>query len=145
MCSSTFSGYPDRARKRKRSRSGFPSINTAISAVGLADRIAVHQGDGDDILGALPAAEFHVAFFNGFTPTTATIHALRTRLRVVGFLVAANLTLGPDTEVPDGLNDPARWLPADRDCHVPGGRGAWRLAAPHPERLLGTDRRAVCR
>jgi len=81
-----------------------------ISSVGLAQRITVHHGDGDDILASLPAGEFDVAFFDGFTPTTATIAGLRTRLRVGGVLVAANLTLGPHAEVLDGLNDPALWL-----------------------------------
>ena len=81
-----------------------------ISTVGLADRITVHHGDGDDTLASLPAGEFDVAFFDGFTPTTATIAGLRTRLRVGGVLVAANLTLGPAAEVLDGLNDPSLWL-----------------------------------
>lgn len=81
-----------------------------ISSVGLAHRITVHHGDADDVLASLPVGEFDVAFFDGFTPTAATIHALRTRLRVGGVLVAANLTLGPAAEVLDGLHDPTRWL-----------------------------------
>jgi len=81
-----------------------------ISSVGLADRITVHHGDGDDALASLPAGEFDVAFFDGFTPTTATITGLRTRLRVGGVLLAANLTLGPAPAVLDGLNDPELWL-----------------------------------
>jgi len=81
-----------------------------ISSVGLEHRITVHHGDADDILASLPAGEFDVAFFDGFTPTTATIAGLRTRLRVGGVLLAANLTLGPTAEVLDGLNDPNLWL-----------------------------------
>lgn len=64
-----------------------------ISFVGLADRITVHHGDADDVLISLPAGEFDVAFFDGFAPTTAMIAGLRTRLRVGGILLAANLTL----------------------------------------------------
>lgn len=81
-----------------------------ISSVGLAHRIAVNHGDCDDILASLPAGDFDVAFFDGFMPTTATIAGLRTRLRVGGVLLAANLTLGPAAEVLDGLNDPRLWL-----------------------------------
>lgn len=81
-----------------------------ISSVSLGHRITVHHGDGDDILASLPAGEFDVAFFDGFTPTPATIAGLRTRLRVGGVLLAANLTLGPATEVLDGLNDARLWL-----------------------------------
>ena len=81
-----------------------------ISSVGLAHRITVHHGDGDIILASLPTGEFDVAFFDGFTPTAATIAGLRARLRIGGVLLAANLTLGPDADVLDGLNDPTLWL-----------------------------------
>ena len=81
-----------------------------ISSVGLAHRVTVHHGDADDILASLPAGEFDVAFFDGFTPTTTTITGLRTRLRVGGVLLAANLTLNPAAEVLVCLNDPKLWL-----------------------------------
>ncbi len=81
-----------------------------ISSAGLADRITVHLGDADDVLVSLPESEFDVAFFDGFTPTSTTITGLRTRLRDQGVLLAANLTLGPSTEVLDGLRDSSLWL-----------------------------------
>ena len=46
-----------------------------IATVGLGHRITVHHGDADDILASLPTGEFDVAFFDGFTPTTATIES----------------------------------------------------------------------
>jgi len=39
-----------------------------VSSDGLAHRITVHHGDGDDVLASLPAGEFDFAFFDGFTP-----------------------------------------------------------------------------
>ena len=81
-----------------------------ISSVGLEQRITVHHGDADDVLASLAVGEFDVAFFDGFTPTAATIAGLRARLRVGGVLLAANLTLGPEAEVLNGLNDPTLWL-----------------------------------
>ncbi len=81
-----------------------------IAGVGLADRVTVHLGEADDVLASLPEGEFDVAFFDGFTPTAATIAALRARLRDGGVLLAANLTLDPLREVLQGLFDPALWL-----------------------------------
>jgi len=81
-----------------------------ISTAGLAHRVTVHLGEADDVLASLPEGEFDVAFFDGFTPTSTTIAALRARLRDGGVLLAANLTLQPAREVLRGLFDPALWL-----------------------------------
>jgi len=81
-----------------------------IAALGLEDRVTVHLGEADDVLASLPEGEFDVAFFDGFTPTSTTIAALRTRLRDGGVLLAANLTLDPAREVLRGLFDPSLWL-----------------------------------
>lgn len=81
-----------------------------ISAAGLSHRITVHLGEADEVLALLPENEFDVAFFDGFTPTSTTINALRDRLRDGGVLLAANLTLEPAREVLRGLFDPTLWL-----------------------------------
>jgi len=81
-----------------------------ITAAGLAHRVTVHLGEAAEVLASLPKGEFDVAFFDGFTPTSTTIAALRARLRDGGVLLAANLTLEPAREVLRGLFDPAFWL-----------------------------------
>jgi len=83
---------------------------SAITAQGLSARVTVHHGDADTVLANLDRASYDVAFFDGFTPTLATITEMRALLRPGGTLVAANLTLGPNADVTADLYDPDRWL-----------------------------------
>jgi predicted O-methyltransferase YrrM len=80
-----------------------------IAAHGAAERITVHQGPAEEILPALEAGAYDVAFFDGYTPTAEVMVALRRLLRPGGVLLAGNLILGPSRAVTDDLADASRW------------------------------------
>jgi len=88
-------------------------VTLARAAIGerqMSERITVHHGEADDILGTLEVAAYDVAFFDGFTPTVRTLTRMRALLRPGGTLVAGNLTLNPGPDVEADLDDPTRWL-----------------------------------
>jgi len=83
---------------------------SAITDHGLSARVTVRHGEAGTVLASLDRAAYDIAFFDGFTPTLATITAMRALLRSGGTLVAGNLTLEPNADVTADLYDPDRWL-----------------------------------
>lgn len=63
----------------------------------LADDVTLHTGEGTDILPIL-AGTADVAFFDGYPPTSADVHALAQTLRPGGLLITGNMTLGGQGE-----------------------------------------------
>jgi len=80
-----------------------------IANCGFDDRVSVHHGDAEVVLAGFDEAVYDVAFFDGFAPTLALLGLLRTRLRLGGLLIAANLTLGDTAAVRAELADASRW------------------------------------
>jgi predicted O-methyltransferase YrrM len=63
-----------------------------ITAVGLADRVTVHQGDFMSVLPRLTAG-YGLVFFDGYAPDRTLLNAILTQLLPGGTLVCANLGL----------------------------------------------------
>ena len=83
-----------------------------IAAAGLDARVAVHQGDFDDVLPTL-APGYDLAFFDGHTPAPKLHAQLHHLLRPRGVLVTANLNHGGTADaVCEALLDQRTWLTA---------------------------------
>lgn len=80
-----------------------------IARYGLDHRVSVHNGDAESVLARFDESGYDVAFFDGFAPTIAVFKLLRSRLRVGGLLIAANLTLSGADAVRTELADASRW------------------------------------
>ena len=80
-----------------------------IATYGLDRRVSVHHGEAESVLAGFDESAYDVAFFDGFAPTVAVFGLMRSRLRVGGLLVAANLTLSDTDAVRTELADPSRW------------------------------------
>lgn len=63
-----------------------------IAAVGLEDRITVHNGDFEKTLASL-ADTYDLIFFDGFAPNATILSLLRSKLNSNGTLVCANIGL----------------------------------------------------
>lgn len=61
-----------------------------VGKAGLADRVAVHEGEFGAVLARL-RGPYDLAFFDGFAPDAAIVARLRDLLRPNGTLVCANL------------------------------------------------------
>jgi len=82
-----------------------------IARHGLTDRITVHHGQFDEMLGQLEMG-YDLAFFDGFAPPPATIARLRDLLAIGGILVCSNLQLGRGSaarQLAQDLDDARRW------------------------------------
>jgi predicted O-methyltransferase YrrM len=83
-----------------------------IAAVGLDNRITVHEGDFAAVLPTLDPG-YDVAFFDGGTPVTALHKTLRGLLRTGGTLITANLNHGGTADaVRKALFDGKSWRSA---------------------------------
>jgi len=80
-----------------------------IARYGLDDRVSVHHGDAEPVLAGFDESAYDVAFFDGFAPSLAVVDLLRSRLRLGGLLIAANLTLSGADAVRTELVDASRW------------------------------------
>ncbi len=80
-----------------------------LARYGLDDRVSVHHGDAESVLARFDELAYDVAFFDGFAPTVAVLGLLRSRLRVGGLLIAANLTLSGASAVRTELADASQW------------------------------------
>jgi predicted O-methyltransferase YrrM len=61
-----------------------------FSAFGVADRVAVHQGDFTGVLPRLSPG-YDLAFFDGFSPTPDYLRAFHRLVRPRGVLISSNL------------------------------------------------------
>ena len=97
-----------------------------IARHGLTDRITVHHGQFDKILGQLEMG-YDLAFFDGFEPPPAIIARIRDVLAIGGMLVCSNLQLGRGSaarQLARELDDARRWQTLSSIEH---GRTAVRL------------------
>lgn len=84
-----------------------------FSTFGVADRVAVHQGDFASVLPKL-APGYDLAFFDGFSPTPDYLRAFHKLIRPRGVLISSNLHFR-DAETRayrDLLFDGGGWLTA---------------------------------
>ena len=92
-----------------------------IAKAGLTERIRVHIGEFDQVLGKLPE-DYDLAFFDGFAPSDAILALLRNCLTTGGILVCANLGLVEGVVQARLLQDfknAERWLEV---CKLESGR-----------------------
>jgi predicted O-methyltransferase YrrM len=83
-----------------------------IAAAGKEGHITVHEGEFSQVLPTLDPG-YDVAFFDGSTPATALLTALRRLLRTGGTLITANLNHGGTADaVRDALFTGKRWRSA---------------------------------
>jgi len=82
-----------------------------IARHALTQRIAVHHGQFDEVLGQLETG-YDLAFFDGFAPPAAIIARVRDLLAIGGMLVCSNLQLGHGSaarQLALDLDDARRW------------------------------------
>lgn len=82
-----------------------------IAQAGLEDRVTVHEGEFQRVMGKLPGP-YDLAFFDGFAPDVGLVETLRALLRDEGVLVCANLALADASNahaLSRDLDDPTRW------------------------------------
>jgi predicted O-methyltransferase YrrM len=83
-----------------------------IAAAGLEQHVTVHEGDFAAVLPTLDPG-YDVAFFDGSTPSTQLLTALRKLLRTGGTLITANLSHGGTADAArEALFTGKRWRSA---------------------------------